>query len=171
MDKDIVSKNKPTIKVKIPRDKTPLFFWRANEFEKKEKSFRLILILYLVVFGLIVFALFTDNIFMAIIFILFGVIFHFFNNKEPEIYTFGITSDGVFAQDHIYEFSSLENFWIFFDPEGKKELSLKSKKFFMPYISIPLGSTDPVKVRKILIDFLPETEHNHGIADILDNLF
>lgn len=171
MDKNIPSQNKPTIKVSLPKDKTPLFFWQANEFEKKEKNTRLVLILYLIVFGLVIFSLFTDNIFMAIIFILFAVIFYFLSNKEPENYTFGITSDGVFAQDHIYEFSSLENFWIFFNPEGKKELSLKSKKFFMPYVSIPLGSADPVKIRKILINFLPETEHNRGIANILDDLF
>lgn len=171
MDKKISPQDKPTIKVKMPRDKTPLFFWRADEFEKKEKNPKLLLILYLIVFSLIVFALFTDNIFMAIIFILFTVIFYFFNNKKPEVYTFGITSDGVFAQDHIYEFSSLENFWIFFNPEGKKELSLKSKKFFMPYISIPLGSADPVEIRKILINFLPEKEHNRGLGDILDDVF
>jgi hypothetical protein len=171
MEENKNHQNKEIAKVKIPRDETPLFFWRADEFEKKEKNPRLFLILYLIVFGLIVFALFTDNIFMAIIFILFAVIFYFFNNKKPEVYTFGITSDGVFAQDHIYEFSSLENFWIFFNPEGKKELSLKSKKFFMPYISIPLGSADPVEIRKILINFLPEKEHNRGLGDILNDIF
>lgn len=171
MDKQVTTKSKPTVKVKMPKDKAPLFFWRANEFEKKAKNPRLILALYMATFALVVYALFTDNIFMAIIFILFGVIFYFFSHKEPAVYTFGITSDGVFAQDHIYEFSSLENFWIFFDPEGKKELSLKSKKFFMPYISIPLGLADPVKIRKILINFLPETEHARGAADFLDDIF
>ena len=116
MKKSRDHQNKEIVKIKIPREKTPLFFWRANEFEKKEKNPKLLLITYLIIFGLVVFALFTDNIFMAIIFILFAVIFYFFSNKKPETYTFGITSDGVFAQDHIYEFSSLENFWIFFIP-------------------------------------------------------
>ncbi len=144
-----------------------LYFWRAKEYEKKIRSQKWFIIVYLILMGLIVYSFLTNNLLMSVLFILIGVVFYLFEKKEPEEYTFGITYEGVFAEDRIYEFSSLKNFWIFYQPEGLKELSLESKKKFMPFVEIPLGNADPIRIRKTLIKFLPEKEHHKPLLNIL----
>jgi hypothetical protein len=147
-----------------------LIFWQAKEYEKKSRHQGWYLYFYLIIFGLVLYAFLTNNLLMSVIFILFGFLFYFYEKKEPEEYTFGITKEGVFAQNRLYEFSILENFWIFYQPGGTKELSLKSQKPFLPYINLPLGSTDPVKIRRILLNHLPEKQHEKGLSDIIENI-
>lgn len=147
-----------------------LIFWRAREFEKKERHPRWHWIFFGILFALVLYAFLTSNLIMSIIFILFGFLFYFYEKNEPKEYTFGVNNEGVFAQDRIYSFDSLENFWIFYEPGGIKELSLKSQKTFMPYISLPLGATDPNKIRDILLKRLPEKEHEKGLMSILERI-
>lgn len=144
-----------------------LYFWRAREYEKKERSRNWIIICYLILLGLVVYAFFTNNLLMSILFILIGFVFYIFEKRQPEEHTFGITHEGIFAEDQIYEFSSLKNFWIFYNPNGLKELSLESDKKFLPFIEIPLGSANPLEIRKILIKFLPEEEHHKPFLHLL----
>ncbi len=108
---------------------------------------------------------------MAILIILFGLIFYLFETREPKIYSFGITKEGVFAQDSLYPFSSIENFWIFYEPNGIKELSLKNKKHIIPYTQIPIGKANPSKIREILINFIPEEEREQTIFDYIERIF
>ncbi|MDD3607741.1 MAG: hypothetical protein PHQ20_03010 [Candidatus Moranbacteria bacterium] len=147
-----------------------LIFWQAKEYEKKNRHQIWYFYFYLILFGLVLYAFLTNNLLMSIIFILFGFLFYFYEKREPKEYTFGITKEGIFAQNRLYEFSALENFWIFYQPGGIKELSLKSQKPFLPYINIPLGSTDPIKIRKLLLNHLPEKQHERGLSDIIEKI-
>lgn len=37
----------------------------------------------------------------------------------------------------------------------------------MPFIRIPLGKTNPLEVRKILLKYLPEEEQQESVIDII----
>ncbi|OHA47353.1 MAG: hypothetical protein A3A80_03955 [Candidatus Terrybacteria bacterium RIFCSPLOWO2_01_FULL_44_24] len=95
----------------------------------------------------------------------FTVLITFF--KHPRTITFAITPQGVYAAKKLFSFDDLTAFWIFYHPPEMKEIALRSKKSFMPLIFIPLGDTDPNKIRAILIDFLKEEEQQLSITDTL----
>ncbi len=147
-----------------------LISWSAREADDIERSKVWYICFFVVIASLLAYGLFLDNFLLSIIAILTALLFYLFKKRESKEFKFGITSDGVFAHDNIYEFSSLENFWIFYEPQGRKELSLKSTRKLMPYIHIHLGSTNPVEIRKKLLQFLPEVEHEESIVDSLQHI-
>ncbi len=167
-----MSKENPK-KSKAKKDKTEevLAAWKVKEEAGNQSQHKLGEgIIFLILFGFLVWGFFTNNFLLSIIAILIGLLFYLLERREAREYKFKITWEGVEAYGNLYEYDSLENFWIFYDKEedGKKELSLKSKKIFSPYIRIPLKDMDPVEVREILINFLPEEKHEEGVVDFLE---
>ena len=149
-----------------------IYSWKAKEFEKIHRHPNWYLYFYIILFAISIFSLFTDNLLLAILIILFGLIFYLLEKRDPKTYSFGITKEGVFAQDNLYPFSSIENFWIFYEPNGLKELSLKNKKHLLPYTQIPLGkNANPSKIKEILINFIPEEEREQNIFDYIERFF
>ncbi|MEA1926034.1 MAG: hypothetical protein U9M90_02180 [Patescibacteria group bacterium] len=147
-----------------------LILWSARQTDNIERSKTWYICFFILIASLLAYGLFLDNFLLSIIAILTALLFYLFKKREAQEFKFGITSEGVFAHDNIYEFSSLENFWIFYEPQGRKELSLKSTKKLMPYIHIPIGSADPTEIRKKLLQFLPEIEHEESIVDSLQHM-
>jgi len=49
-------------------------------------------------------------------------------------------------------------------------LSLRSKHSFTPYIHVPIGDENPVKIREILIDFIPEEKQDYTIVDAVEKM-
>lgn len=162
--------NPPSQKKHSLRPKKVLLSWQAIKFESSPKTNIWYISVFLILVSLVAVGLFTDNFPLAILAILIGLILYLFEKKEAQYFKFGITTEGVFAQDSVYKFSSLQNFWLFYEPNGRQELSLKSQKEYIPYIQIPLGDTDPSQVRLALLNFLPEIEHEEAVADSLENL-
>ncbi len=152
------------------KKKKVLLSWQSIQFESVPKSSTWYVVVFVVLVTLVAVGLFTDNFPLAILAILIGLILYLFEKKESQYFRFGVTSEGVLAQDSLYKFSSLKDFWIFYEPNGRKILSLKSKKSLIPYIQIPLGDTDPNTLRDILKDFLPEKEHEEALVDSLEQL-
>ena len=64
-----------------------------------------------------------------------------------------------------YPHEQTKSFWIQYQPEyGIKELSLQLKRRLSSYVKIQLGDTDPVQVRAILLEFIPETPHEETLV-------
>lgn len=145
-----------------------LVAWEAQEYMNKQRHKNWPLFVFSIAFCLIVYALFTDNLLMAILFILLSTTLYLFEKKDSDFHAFKITTEGIFAQDDFHDFSTLESFWIFYEPTGKKILSLNSKKLFMPHIHIPLGNTDPVEIRELLLEFIPEKKQDEGLVELLE---
>ena len=80
---------------------------------------------------------------------------------------FSVTSHGIRVGSRLYPFEDLRSFWIFYDPPLFKEISLRSKKTFMPVIRAPLGELDPIRLRHILLRFLREEEEETSVVDII----
>ena len=139
--------------------------WSAPEHEEYTvgKRFYTFSTIFLVL--LVTYALYSNSPIMAITFILIGIVGYLHLQKEPRIINFSLTIEGVVANQEIYEFENLKSFWIFYDPPQEKILSLRSRSTFTPFIHIPIGNEDPVKIRRILIDYIPEIKQNHNIVD------
>ena len=147
-----------------------LFHWQAPEFETYEKSNRWYLIAALILAAIVIYALITNSLIMAITFILIGVVGYIYLQKEPRILNFFITYDGIVVENEIYDFDDIKSFWIFYEPGQIKVISLHMKGKLLPYVHIPIHNEDPVKIRKILLQFIPEVKQEITMIDTIERL-
>jgi len=139
--------------------------WRAPEHEATEKDRRWYLWIGLILSGIVIYAVLTDSLVMAITFILIGMVGYIIVNKTPRIVNFYITDDGVIADKEIYEFENIKSFWIFYEPEGPMVVSLYLKSKIMPFAHIPLGDEDPTVIREILMGYIEEVKQKPSAVD------
>jgi len=103
---------------------------------------------------------------MAITFILIGMLGYIYAEREPRLIQMEISPDGVIVDKIMYEYDDLKSFWIFYETEANfKVLSLHSKKTFLPHIHIPVGEANPILIREVLLNYLPEIRQEMTIID------
>ncbi|MDR3559270.1 MAG: hypothetical protein P4L58_02625, partial [Candidatus Pacebacteria bacterium] len=120
--------------------------------------------------AIVSYAIWTNSPVMAITFILIGVVGYVYVEKDPRELYFALAEDGIIAGREIYEFNNLESFWIFYEPGDIKVISLKTKSHLVPYVHIPIHDQDPVAIRKVLLDYIPEEKHEPGFIEAIDRL-
>ena len=160
-------------KLEAPRNikmKNVKMHWRAPEFEIFERDQKWYLYVSFILVAIVAYAIFTNSLMMAITFILIGMMGYIYLKKDPRILDFMITSDGVVAGREIYVFENLKSFWVFYEEDDLRVISLHTKSYLAPYIHIPIDDQDPSEIRKILLDYLPEEEHKPGAIDTLDRV-
>jgi len=142
--------------------------WKAPEFEYHPKNKSWVLIPGAIAVVLFIWSVLIGNYLFALLIILAYFSISIYAFKKPALVRVVITSQAIKVNQSLYEYENLSSFWIFYDSDGVKELSLKSKKTVMPYIKIPLGKENPVKVRQALIKYLSEKKQEESF---IDNLF
>ena len=147
-----------------------LIHWRAPEYENYGQSKKWYLIVSLIIAAIVIYALLTDSLIMAITFILIGVVGYIYIQKEPRILDFSVTHDGIMVDREIYDFNDIRSFWIFYEPQQIKVISLHMKGRFLPYVHIPVHNQDPVKIREVLLRFIPEIKQELTAADTIERL-
>lgn len=144
-----------------------LFEWEAPEFTYDPATTRIrVAIGVLLVVGGIAAALFGNFLFAILLAIAGGLILAY-AAKPPRTLSLAVTSRGVVVGSRLYEFEELVSFWIFYDPPLFKELTLQSKKTFMPMVRMPLGDLDPLRLREVLLPFLKEQRQEASAIDIV----
>ena len=144
----------------------PVFRWEAHEYEYIEKHPKWYWIMGILLLAIIVYAIITNSILMAITFILIGMLGYVYAEREPRLIQMEINPDGVVVDKIMYEYDDLKSFWIFYEVEaGFKVLSLHSKKTFLPHIHIPVGDANPILIREVLLNYLPELRQEMTIVD------
>lgn len=147
-----------------------LFHWRAPEFEVYKRSRKWYLAAVLILTAIIIFALVSNSPIMAITFILIGFVGYIHLEKNPRVLDFMVTIDGIAAGNEIYEFDTIRSFWIFYDPPYVKIISLSTKNKIFPYIHIPIHHEDPVKIRELLLKFIPEARQEPNLVDTIERM-
>jgi len=147
-----------------------LHYWQAKEHEFYEKDNRWYLIVALLLVAVVGYSVYTNSPIMAITFILIGVTGYITLNKKPRIIDFAITEDGIVAGNKSYEFDEIKSFWIFYEPGAMKVISLHTKSKLMPLAAIPIGNEDPVKLRSILLEYIPEIKQNLSAVDKFERI-
>lgn len=144
-----------------------LLHWEALEFEPDPNRDLILLGLGgLLIAGAVAAFFLQTFIFGAMLLISGGLIASYVFRQPRRLHTF-ISGRGVTIENRQYEFQDLKSFWIFYDPPLWKDLSLESKKTLMPRIKIPLDGQNPLRLREILLRFLPEVEHQETLTDII----
>ncbi len=145
--------------------------WQAPEFEKHEKGPKWFILVGIFALAIFTISLFMKNyIFAAMIIIAVFTIF-IYALKEPRVINFKIDGKGIAIAQKLYSYSDLESFWIFYEPPQIKELSIKSKKWLMPFLKIHLADQNPLPIRQALIKFIPEELQKSGLGRFAGGMF
>lgn len=147
---------------------TELLSWRASEFSYRKKNPQWFAALGIISFAFLVVAILLKSVMFGLLVIVAAITLALFANTKPRVLEFTIMTNGIKIHKTIYPYDTIKSFWIFFEPDAFiKELSIESKKLFMPFIKVPLGNTDPNKVRETLLKFLPEKKHPESVGDVI----
>ena len=147
-----------------------LHSWQAPEFEVYEKSGRWYIIAALFIAVMVVYALFSNSPIMAITFILIGIVGYIYAQRNPNVVTFSITSKGLLANKEMYLYENIFSFWIFYEPTHTKVISLHTKASVLPFVHIPLNDEDPVKLRELLMQNIPEIKQDQSLIDTIEKV-
>lgn len=140
--------------------------WQDFEHDHNEKSGDWFWALGIIALsGAITAILFEDVLFALFIFIGAFTI-ALFAARRPHLVHFEINRRGITIDDTLYPFSTLESFWIDEDEEDGDiaTLIVRSQRFFMPYIIIPLREPSQEHVRELLLEKLEEEEMYEPIS-------
>lgn len=67
-----------------------------------------------------------------------------------------------------HNYSGIKSFWVDYEPEHRvEELSIQLKKWYMPYIRLPIEGQDPVRLRNFLLQYIPEVQHEISLSEII----
>ncbi|MBI4709455.1 MAG: hypothetical protein HY764_04625 [Candidatus Portnoybacteria bacterium] len=141
--------------------------WEAPEFENPEKGHWWFIIVGIVALAVFTIALLMSNFIFALLIVISVFIIFVFALKKPKIVKFKIDGSGIMIDEKLLSYRDLRSFWIFYDPPHIKELSIKSKKWLMTLIKIPLEQEDPSQIREALIKFIPEEEQEQSLIDVI----
>ncbi len=146
--------------------------WKALDHIKENKSEDWFWIVGIIAVGMIILTVFFNNILFALLIALATFTSFLLAHSAPREIDYEINRKGVRAGDTIYPFSSLESFWIV-DEDGyeRDRVLLKSKKLFMPIITVPVGNgADLEDVRDCLLDYINEEELHEPFYEYLMHL-
>ena len=103
----------------------------------------------------------------AIFLMMTSLMFILYANKKPTVSQIIVNDTGVSVADTHYPYRDLKSFWIDYNPGGNKELSLESKKWYLPYVKVSIAQKDPIEIRSLMLSFIPEKQHEASIADLI----
>ena len=165
-----------TSSVSIPRSeisqqipKSPKISWQAPSFYyNPQKKYLSLAVVVLVAAGG-GFLFFQKDTLTAIFLMLTSLMFVLYANKKPTISDIIIDNSGIIVGGVSYYYRDLKSFWIDYNPGfgGTKELSLESRSWYVPYIKVSIENRDPIEIRSLMINFLPEKEHEASIVDLI----
>lgn len=112
--------------------------------------------------------IFQHSIITTIFFAMLGAMVLLHAKKKPRQGHFTIDPLGLKINGRRYNFREIKSFWIDYRPEFEiRELVIQLKKWYSAYIKIPFDEQNPIQIRQLLIDYIPEVEHEETLADTL----
>ena len=121
---------------------------------------------------LLAYSILTANFLFGLIVIIVAIILIVHQQKQTLDIKFFISPRGISINDRFYEFKDLKNFWLVYEPPAIKNLYFKPKSNMRPTLIIPLQNENPVKIRKILKEYLDEDldKENEGLTEALERV-
>lgn len=155
-----------------PRGKV-LLEWTFPEFIQHDRGRSWYLGFLLVDIALVVFGLLTRNYTFIGVIVLASFILVIRLRRQPPDVRFAIRENGIEVSTGYYTWDELKEFWIIYQPPEVKKLYLNFRNSFRPQMDITLERQNPLRVRQVLREYLPEnmTEENEPATDQLSRFF
>src|SRR3989344_7369515 len=133
--------------------------WLAHEHEYKERNSDWFWAVGIVAFSVAIDSIIFGNVIFGILVLVASFAMALFINREPDEVKVTINERGIARGRVFYPYESLDSFWIDHEHSHPKIL-LRSKKFFLPLIIVPLGASNPEEIHGTLSRFLDEEFHS-----------
>ena len=157
--------------------------WFGLEYEEKEQSPDWFWALGVIVVTSSATAIIYGNYFFAVLLVLSGVLLGFFAKKKPDMVSYELNEKGLKIRDRLYPYENIKSFWVQKAhlektnlPGGeimlKPTLFIKSERFFMPIISVPIEENLANGIRSIMVLKKVEEEEmkDHSSLKIMEYL-
>ena len=152
---------------------TPQLEWEVDEYPAHQRSKVWYILAAVVGVALIIYAVATANFLFAVIILMVGVITLLSTFVPPDRVPVVITNTGVVVSDLYYDFQSIRDFSIAYDPPDVKNLYFEFHSPWQPLLTVPLEEIDPNQVRELLLPYclenLQRVEEN--LTDVLRRLY
>jgi hypothetical protein len=132
--------------------------WKTFEHIHTEKTSDWYWIVGIVTVSLAVISIILNNIIFAVLIVVASFTLTLHASKKPNVIDIVLGTNGVLVGKILYPYSNLDSFWVE-TRDIHPRLIIKSKKVFMPFISILLEDADPDQVHDHLIKYLKPEEH------------
>ncbi len=120
---------------------------------------------------IVAYSIYTDSPFMAITFILIGMTGYLLLNQPAEPTEYMVTEKGIRVGHEFYGYESMLSFWIIEGhPQFPKHLIIDISGILTPRVHIPLEGNDSDVMRRVLLKYVPEEEHEPTIVDIIERI-
>jgi hypothetical protein len=139
--------------------------WQTYEYRYVRKTSDWFWALGIVALGSAITSVILENILFALVILIASFVLAVFAARPPKLITFRLTDDGLSVDTTMYPFQTLSSFWIDQFDEGSALLYVKSKRYFMPHLIIPLEEVNISGVRSHLSEHLSEEEQGETISD------
>lgn len=147
---------------------TTLFEWQALEHTHRPKSALWFVALAAGTTAIAALLVFLGNIIGAITIALGGAVLYSIAQRHPHTMRYRLLVDGVALNDILYHYRDLQRFNIVYQPGHTKTVLLHSKHHLTPLLHMEIGDADPVAIRDILLEFVPEDIHlDEPLVDVL----
>lgn len=143
--------------------------WTALEYEDKERSKDWFWALGVIVVTASIASIIFANYFFAALIVLSGTMLGFFAIRKPQTIPYELNVKGLRAGTRLFTYETINSFWV---QEINPTLFIKSERFFMPIISIPIESNMIAEVHEIFTSQnIPEEEMKEHASDkIMESL-
>ena len=132
--------------------------WEAHQYEYKERSSDWFWAVGIVAISIAVTSVILHNIIFGILVLVGAFALALFINREPEVVEVRLDERGVTKGKVHYPYQTLHSFWIEVE-HSHPRIYLRSQKFFLPLIIVPLGEVPAEEVAEKLSHFLVEEHH------------
>lgn len=129
--------------------------WEAPEYKHYPKNLAWFITLFIVISCFILYLIVRNDYFGAISVFVITAIATAFALHEPKIITYTISDKGFHIGDNLIRYRAIKHFWV--DNEnGNKTLHIETIAYFNHMHQVELGEQDPLLVRAVLVELLPE---------------
>ncbi|HEU0051234.1 MAG TPA: hypothetical protein VFQ60_04240 [Patescibacteria group bacterium] len=148
------------------------FVWEAPMHERYERGSRWYIIMAVIAFFLIAYAVWTENFLFAFLILLMAIILVLTGNEEPKHALVQIGDAGIVWDGKLCLYRDLDHFAIVYQPPQTKVLYLDHRNPIIPRLRIPLEEENPLELRDHLKQFLREDLdlHDEHLSDIVARL-
>ncbi len=132
--------------------------WKTFEHIHTDKTNDWYWIVGIVTITLATISIILNNIIFGILIIVASFALTLHASRKPNLIDIVVGPTGILVGKILFPYTNLESFWVE-TRDGHPRLILKSKKVFMPFISILLEDTDPDEVHDYIGKYLKIEEH------------
>ena len=144
--------------------------WQMPEYNEKERNNDWFWALGIIVVAASVTSVIFSNYFFAILLIISGILLGYFAIKKPETVSYELNDKGLKIKSRLYPYEKIKSFYV--QTENKPLLFIKSERFYMPIISMPINYMQADNIKDLFLkkEVIEEKMAEHPYEKIMEHL-